>query len=60
MMQSAKISNWVTFSDGIRPVHKSLFLEFLYSREPVVGLSQKFSIFAMNTSYLQLILANLS
>jgi len=32
-------------SDGIRPVRKSLLLEFLQSREPVVGLGQEFSIF---------------
>jgi len=31
--------------DGIRPVGKNLYLEFLKSREPVVGLSQGFSIF---------------
>jgi len=34
-----------TLSDGIRPVRKNLFLEFLQSREPVVGLCQELSIF---------------
>jgi len=29
-------------SDGIRPVRKNQLLEFLYSSEPVAGLSQRF------------------
>ena len=32
-------------SDEIRPARRNLFLEFLLSREQVVGFSQGFSIF---------------
>jgi len=35
----------VKICGGIPPVCKNLFLEFLQPREPVVGLSQGFSVY---------------
>ena len=37
------LKKYTLYSDGIRPVRKNLLLEFLYSSEPVAGLSQRFS-----------------